>query len=135
MTTRTLGPGSLKIGETATIREWGGECAKVALEPSTSGDDPVPMLDGSNLESEDVTTWELTGTIPDSFEFDSLQVFCIANQGKLLPFAWTPNDAGTVDYSGIVKIRPIAIGGDVKKKNQNDFAFPVSGQPTPGEVV
>ncbi|MBZ4486280.1 hypothetical protein [Microbacterium sp. cx-55] len=132
---RTLGPGSLKIGQTATAREWAGELTKTALTPSTSSEDPTPMLDGSNLSGEDNTTWTLDGTLVDNFDFTSLQNFCIANAGKELPFLWTPNDEGGSDYSGVVKIRPIAIGGDVKKKNTNDFSFPLSGDPTVGQNV
>jgi len=133
--TRTLGPGSLKIGLTGSSREWAGDCTKTALTPSTSSEDPMPMLDGSNLDGEDTTTWSLDGTLVDNFDFDSLQNFCIANAGKVLPFVWTPNNDGGSDYSGSVKIRPIGIGGDVKKKNANDFSFPLIGAPTVGENV
>jgi hypothetical protein len=132
---RTLGPGSLKIGATATAREWAGDLTKTALTPNTSSEDPMPMLDGSNLSGEDTTTWTLDGTLVDDFDYDSLQNFCLANAGQELPFVWTPNNEGGADYSGTVKIRPIAIGGDVKKKNTNDFSFPLSGAPTVGEIV
>lgn len=135
MAIRTLGPGSLKIGETASAREWAGDCTKTTLTPSTSGDDAVPLLDGSELDGEETTTWELGGTLVDNFDIDSLQNFCIANAGVVLPFVWTPNNAGGSDYSGSLKIRPIALGGDVKKKNTNDFGFPLIGQPTVAENV
>ncbi|MDJ1115344.1 hypothetical protein [Microbacterium dauci] len=133
--TRTLGPGSLKIGETGSEREWAGHLTKTALVPSTSSDDPVAVLDGTEVAGEDTTTWALTGTILDNFEFDSLQNFAIANAGKEMPFVWTPNNDGGTDYSGTVRIRPIGIGGDVKKKNTNDLEFPLIGAPTPGELV
>lgn len=133
--TRTLGPGSLRIGEAASSREWGGDLSKTALTPNTSGEDAMPMLDGSNLDGEDTTTWTLDGTLVDQFTLDSLQNWALANAGKLLPFVWTPNDAGEVSYSGVIKVRPVGIGGDVKKKNTNDFSFPLSGAPTVGEIV
>lgn len=133
MATRTLGPGSLKIGETASAREWAGDLTKTSLTPSTSSEDPMPLLDGNNLDGEDTTTWELGGTLVDNWDFDSLQNFCITNAGRILPFLWTPNNEGGSDYSGLLKIRPIALGGDVKKKNTNDFAFPLTGAPTVGE--
>jgi hypothetical protein len=133
--TRTLGPGSLKIGETASVREWAGELTKTSLEPNTSSEDPIPTLDGGQVDGEDSYTWSLKGTLLDNFDFDSLQVFALNNKGKLLPFVWTPNSEGGVDFSGVIKIRPIALGGDVKKKNTNDFEFTLLGDPTPGEVV
>jgi len=133
--TRTLGPGSLKIGATASARAWAGDLTPPALTPSTSSEDPMPMLDGSNLAGEDTTTWTLDGTLVDNFELDSLQNYCIANAGKEEPFVWTPANAGGTDYSGVLKIRPIGIGGEVKKKNTNDFSFPLTGDPTVGENV
>ncbi|SDH16140.1 hypothetical protein SAMN04515691_2986 [Leifsonia sp. 98AMF] len=130
MTTRTLGPGSLKIGETGSSREWAGDLTKTSLSPDTSSEDPIPLLDGSNLDGEDTTAWTLGGTLVDDFDLDSLQAFALENAGKLLPFVWTPNDAATADFSGVIKIRPIGWGGDVKKKNTQDFEFPLIGDPT-----
>lgn len=135
MAIRTLGPGSLKIGATASAREWAGDLTKTTLSPDTSSEDPIPLLDGSNLDGEDTTAWTLGGTLVDNFELDSLQAFALANAGQTLPFVWTPNDAGGVDFSGVVKIRPIGWGGDVKKKNTQDFEFPLIGDPTLGEIV
>ncbi|WP_314148237.1 hypothetical protein [uncultured Leifsonia sp.] len=133
--TRTLGPGSLKIGETGSAREWAGDLTKTALAPDTSSEDPIPLLDGNNLDGEDTTTWTLSGTLVDNFDYDSLQRFALENAGKLLPFVWTPNNTGGTDFSGIIKMRPIGWGGDVKKKNTNDFEFPLTGDPTLAENV
>lgn len=135
MTTRTLGPGSLKIGETGTALEWAGDLTKTTLTPSTSSEDPIPLLDGTDLDGEDTTTWELGGSLVDNFDMDSLQKFALDHAGELLPFVWTPNNAASSDFSGVLKIRPIGWGGDVKKKNTQDFAFPLIGAPTIAENV
>ena len=135
MPQRTLGPGSLKIGVTATAREWAGELTKTSLEVDTSSEDPTPTLDGGEIDGEDTYAYSLKGTIMQSFDFDSLEKFCHENKGKVLPFVFTPNNAGGIDWSGSVKIRPVNIGGDVKKKNTSDFDFPIIGEPTPGENV
>lgn len=130
MATRTLGPGSLSIGPTGTPKEWGGDITKCTLDPSSSSEDDIPYLDGSNESGEDTTTWELGGTITESYDLESLQAWTLENAGLEMPFAWTPNDTGEVTISGTVKIRPIGWGGDVKKKNTRDFTFPLVGQPT-----
>lgn len=135
MSTRTLGPGSLKIGQTATAREWAGELSKCALTVDTSADDPTPMLDGSELAGEETYAYVLALTLQQSYEFDSLEKFCYDNRGVELPFVFTPNNAGSIDWSGTVRIRPVNIGGDVKKRNTSDAEFPVVGIPTPGENV
>lgn len=135
MATRTLGPGSLKIGDTGTEREFAADLSKAGLNVSTDSEDPTPMLDGSNMTGEDTDTWTLAGTLQQSYDFDSLEKFCFDNRGKELPFVFTPNNDGGIDWSGVVKIRPVNIGGDVKKKNTSDFEFPVIGDPLPAEVV
>jgi hypothetical protein len=135
MATRTLGPGSLTIGQPASSREWGGECSKTAITPNTSSEDSTPMLDGSELTGEDTNTYTLDVTVADNFDFDSLQNFSMLNAGKELPFLWVPNDEGGSSYSGMVKVRPIKIGGDVKKRNFNDVSMPITGTPTIGENV
>ncbi len=135
MATRVLGPGSLKIGATASAREWAGSITKCSLTASTTGEDAIPLLDGNELDGDDTTTYALAGSIVDSFERQSLQNFAIENAGKVFPFVWTPSNEGESDYSGSIKMRPISIGGDVKKKNQNDFEFPLIGAPTIGEHV
>jgi hypothetical protein len=131
---RTLGPGSLKIGETGTAREWGGNLTKTALTPTTNSEDDIPLLDGSTETGEDTYEYTLDGTLLDDYDYDSLANFALANKGTELPFVWTPNayDGGT-SYVGTVRISPIAIGGDVKKKNTNDFSFKVIGEPTAEE--
>ncbi|RWZ52936.1 hypothetical protein ELQ90_03095 [Labedella phragmitis] len=135
MSTRTLGPGSLKIGETASAREWAGELSKCAITVDTSAEDPTPMLDGSEQAGEETYAYVLALTLQQNYEFDSLEMFCFANRGKELPFVFTPNNAGGIDWSGTVRIRPVNIGGDVKKRNTSDAEFPIVGEPTPGEVA
>lgn len=132
---RTLGPGSLKIGETGSEKEFATDLSKTALTPSTDSEDDVPMLDGSNMSGEDTTTWALSGTMYQNYDFDSLEKWCFDHRGEELPFVFVPNNAGGIDWSGVIKIRPITVGGDVKKKNTSDFEFPLVGEPIPAEVV
>lgn len=54
---------------------------------------------------------------------NGLQVWCLKNSGKTLPFEWVPNLEGSVKLTGNVVIASIQFGGDVKTKNSNDFSF------------
>lgn len=132
MSTRTLGPGSLMIGETASKREWAGDLTKTELKPKTDSEDPIPLLDGTDEPGSESTTWSLTGTLLDNFDRDSLQSFALDNAGKIMPFVWTPSNTAGTQFSGMITIRPIGWGGDVKKKNTQDFEFPLHGDPTIG---
>lgn len=127
---RILGPGSLTFGEAGTLRQFAGDTTKATLTPSTDSEDDTPMLDGTNESGADTTTWTIGGTIMDKYTLDSLAVWAANNAGKELPFVFTPSTEGSLEVGGVAKIRPIALGGDVKKKNSNDFEFPLVGDPT-----
>ncbi len=128
--TRVLGPGSLAIGEPGSPKQWASEITKVTVTPSTDSEDDTPMLDGSTEDGEDTTTWELGGSILDKYTLTGMQAWAAENKGKKLPFVFVPSEEGSLEIGGVIKVRPIALGGDVKKKNSNDFTFPLVGDPT-----
>lgn len=128
-----LGPGSLTVGVPASAREWGGQLTKCALTPDTSFEDNVPVLSGEELSGDATTTWNLTGTILQDYDLDSLEDFAYQNRLKDLPFVFTPSNAGQREYSGTCTVVPLAVGGDVKTRNTSDFEFRVVGEPTPGD--
>lgn len=130
MAKRVLGPGSLSIGEVATPRQFGGDTSNTQLVPSTDSEDDIPLLDGSNESGEDTTTWSLNGTVLDDYTLNSLAIWCAENAGKELPFEFVPSLDEDMTIGGVVKVRPIGVGGDVKSKNTQDFEFPLVGQPT-----
>ena len=132
---QVLGPGSLKIGETATALEFAAQLTKCALEVSTDSEDDIPTLDGGTLAGEDTDKFSVTGTLLQDYELASLELYCFDNKGETLPFVFTPTNESGVQWSGNLKIRPVNVGGDVKKRNTSDFSFPVIGDPTHGEVT
>lgn len=131
----TLGPGSLKFGETGSPREIAQQMTKAELDPNTTVEDDVHVLSGETVEGEQTTTWSLKGTVNQDFDTDSFEEYCIENAGVKLPFIFTPNSANERLWSGVCRLRPIKIGGDVKKKNSSDFEFSLIGAPLPGDVV
>ncbi len=129
----TLGPGSLSIGEVGP-RQFGAQLTKCLLSPDIKTDDDVYTLDGSVVDGEDTITWTLAGTLLQDYDLDSLEDYCLEHASEKLAFVFVPSDAHHRTYSGVVKIRPVAVGGDIKKKNTSDFTFPCVGQPTPGDT-
>lgn len=120
---RTLGPGSLKIGDTDTEKDFSADVTNTALEPSTDTEDPDNFLDGHSEGGSQTESWTLTGSVKEDFSMDGLQVWCNQHSGEELPFTFIPNKSGTVQWKGKVTIASIQIGGDVKSKNANDFSF------------
>lgn len=120
---RTLGPGSLTIGEPEATEDFAADCINVTLTPDTSSDDALNFLDGSTEAGAQTTSWTLEGTIKENFSTDSLQVWCLDNAGKTLPFTFVPSNEGTLQITGNVTIAPVGWGGDVKAKNDQSFSF------------
>lgn len=129
-----LGPGSLKLGETGSQREFAAQLTKCAIKTNTDTQDDVDTLSGETLEGEETYTYDITGTLLQDFELDSLEDYCFTNRGLKLPFEFTPNNTAARLFTGILKVRPLDRGGDVKKRNTSDFVFRIIGDYTPGEV-
>jgi len=131
-----LGPGSLMIGATGTEKEFAVQTTKTTLTPSVDSEDDINTLDGGTLGGDETETWELTGTIHQSYDANSLLKYCFDNRysktKQALPFKFVPLDEGTQEWSGVIKLRALDIGGDVKKQNTSDFSFPLVGEPTLG---
>lgn len=120
---RTLGPGSLKIGDTDSEHDFSADVTNTALEPSTDTEDPDNFLDGHSEGGSQTESWTLTGSVKEDFSMEGIQVWCNQHSGEELPFTFIPNKSGTVQWKGKVTIASIQIGGDVKSKNANDFSF------------
>ncbi|HZJ81427.1 MAG TPA: hypothetical protein VFC95_01900 [Guyparkeria sp.] len=127
-----LGPGSLIFGSTGG-KEFASQCRTVTLTPETEEEDALPVLSGEELPGDETYTWTIGGTILDDYTMDSLTVWAYENRGERLPFEFIPNDDAetAVAWTGECVIRPIAVGGEVKTRNENDFEFRCVGEPTP----
>ncbi|OZG62688.1 hypothetical protein BLEM_0605 [Bifidobacterium lemurum] len=120
---RTLGPGSLTIGDTGTPKDFSGDCTNVTVTPDTSTDDDITYLDGGTEGGAQTTSWKLEGTLKEDYSADGLQAWCLEHAGETLPFVFVPSDKGTLEINGNTTIAPVAFGGDVKSKNDIDFSF------------
>lgn len=120
---RTMGPGSMTIGEADSAMKFDFDATNVILEPKTDTEDAMTFLDGHTEAGEATTTWAVSGTLKENYGIDSPQVFCFKNQGKSLPFTFAPNKGAALGFKGNLQIAPLSFGGDVKKKNDVSFSF------------
>ncbi|QTF71763.1 hypothetical protein [Arthrobacter woluwensis] len=118
-----LGPGRLTLGAVGTTQEFASQLRSCKLEPSVDTSDPIPVLSGEELPGDDTLTYVLSGSILDDYTMTGLAVWSKTNAGKTLPFEFVPNTADKLMAKGNVVVQPIAIGGDVKERNENDFEF------------
>ena len=106
----------------------------VKLSPDFVEDgDRVEVLSGDVIEPDETTTWALNITAIQDFDDPAgFIAFALDNNGEVVPFVWKPNDvAGSVSYSGTVKVRAVEIGGDVASRNTSDAEWAVKTGPTP----
>lgn len=122
-------------GGTLTLdaQPFGKQMTSVQLEPTvrTEGE-AIETLTGDTLSPEEVTDWVLNlGAIQDFIDPAGFIAFANANAGDEVAFSWKPNASeDSPTYTGTVKVRPVAVGGDVNARLSNSTAWAVTGQPT-----
>lgn len=130
-----LGPGVLTFGETASAEEWSAQLTKCLVEPKTDTEDSIPVLSGEEIGGEDTDSAELSGTILQSYDKDSLLMWAHRHHGEEMTFKFIPNAGAELQVTGRVKIQRLAIGGDVKTRNTSDFTYPIIGNYDLGEIL
>lgn len=124
------GPGILTLGEVGTETDFAASCSSIKLSPKVSTGDQVPTLGGGNVSEEDSTTWTLEGSLFQGFRKEDLIRWCFDHRGEEIPFSFTPSEEfSDYDWTGKVKIQPLAVGGDVRKRNTSDFEMTLTGEP------
>lgn len=106
------------------------QMTSVTLTPSTDEDgEDVETLSGATIEADETTSWTLDmGAISDFNDPAGFIEFARSNAGAIVPFSWQPNATGPT-YDGTVRVRAVAIGGDVKARTTPDTSWPVIGDP------
>lgn len=129
MTIRThkLGPGSLKFGETGSEVEFAVGLRSCAVEPEVDQGDSLSVLSGDELVADDEESYNLTGSLLQTYDKDSLIVWAHVTAGQVVPFTFRPDNDKGLAVTGSVKVRRLRIGGDVKERNTSDFEFPGEG--------
>lgn len=123
MATRVTGPGQLTFGDTTSPQKFDADVTSCKITPKADTDDADEFLDGHSESGAQTVANTLEGTVKDNFGKDSVQVWSWKNAGKTVPFLFVPNNEGEIGVKGNILVAPLAIGGDVKKKNDQDFSF------------
>lgn len=118
-----LGPGTLSLGAVGSTKEFGVALTKATLTPEADDGDTIVVLSGDELIEEGEETWTLEGSVYQAYDADSLIVWCNTHSGETLPFTFRPSTDQPLKATGKVLVRSIAIGGDVKTRNQSEFTF------------
>lgn len=119
---QTLGPGSLTIGKTGEQLDLSCQLSECRVTVDVDEGDIIPVLCGGELVEDDVYTTKITGTVIQDLSAKGVIDYTWRNKGKVVPCTFTPT-TGAARVAGDVKIRPIDIGGEVRKRNTSDFEW------------
>lgn len=112
------------------------QASNVRLEPRTDDNgDTLEVLSGDTITPDDETTWSLVIEAVQDFEDEAGFVnYALQNAGDVVPYSWKPNAVGPT-YSGTVRVRPVAIGGEVNARLSTTAEWPCQQAPTPAYPV
>ena len=133
----TVGPGTLTLGDAGDIAAQVTNMRVEWAESTTSTDD-VPTLDGGAIVGESSTSYAATlaGNVVQDIDANGLVEYTWANKGDEVPFTFVPSTAAGRSVTGVVRVGPITLGGDVKDRTpRSDISWPCVGDPVLGAVA
>lgn len=126
------GPGLLTLG--AGPLDASAQVTACAIEPeeSVETEAAVDVLDGTELPEEETATYKykLTASfLQDALTAGGLVEYTWDNAGVTVPFDFVPNDALAQKVTGELRVIPLKIGGEVKKRATSDWSVRIIGTP------
>lgn len=122
----------LKTGTlTLEAAQFASQATNVRVTPSTDEvGDELETLSGDTIAPDDETTAVLNITAVQDFDDPAGFIrFSWDNAGDIVTFTWQPN-AGTMQATGTVRVRPVEVGGDVNARLTTSASWPIVGLPT-----
>ncbi|HKE75223.1 MAG TPA: hypothetical protein VKB57_16495 [Acidimicrobiales bacterium] len=129
--TTPLGPGTLKLGETATALDVSCQLTAAQVEWDKDKEDDETTLCGDVVPGDTTYTATLSGTLyQDLAVATGVVAYTWENKGQAVPFEFVPNTAAGATVTGTVVVDPITVGGDeMKAKMTSDFEWDCVGEP------
>lgn len=138
--TYKMGPGSLILGALADLLDVSCQMVNARVEPveEVTSTDPIDVLCGETLAAEESATYKfrLKGTLLQDLAAAGVCAWTWEHAGEEHAVTLVPNTTAAREVTGIVRVAPIVIGGDVSKtaRPQSDIDWAFVGTPTFGAV-
>lgn len=127
-----MGDGTFKLGP-AGVQDASCQITNLRVEcsESVSTTDAVPVLCGEVLPAvDDVSlSWQLSGNVVQDIAAADLVAYTWTNAGQQIAFTFVPNTVAARKVTGVVRIVPLTLGGDVKTTPRADFTWQIIGTP------
>ena len=127
------GPGPLEFGPIGGD-QFDASCqvTSMLVDSETDAEDPIHVLCGDTVAGEETTAFTLKATfLQDSLLAVGLTAYTWNNAGVTVAFEFVPNLEAGAKIEGRVTVRPMPIGGEVKKRNTHDIEWAIVGTPVP----
>lgn len=133
----SFGPGTLTLGETATILDVSCQVENAKVAWDANKDDDVTMLCGDILAGSTTLTATLAVTVVQDLATEAgLVMYSYTHRGEAVPFEFVPSTAAGFTVSGNLSMVPVAVGADEPgvKAMTSDIEWSCIGEPvyTPG---
>lgn len=128
-----VGPGVFTAGAAGTLQTFTAQVTKLEVGWSEDSEDAVPTLSGEDLEGDTTYTAELSATVFQDLTPGGMVEWSWTNKGQTFPFSYTPNSSDTdleeATITGTLKVSPIKVGGEPKKRATSDLTWKCVGEP------
>lgn len=125
-----LGPGQLTFGATETLKDFSCQVTNAKIATDADSDDDIPVLCGDVVSGATTNTFSIEASFLQDYDAQGCIAWSWENMNAEVPFTFIPNTAHAMQVDGIVKVLPMELGGDVKKKNASEIEWPIVGTPT-----
>lgn len=129
-----LGPGTLVLDPGADF-DCSAQLKNIRVEwsESTTSEDAIPVLSGEEIAAEESSeyTAKLAGNVLQDLEAAGMVAFTWDHKGEEIPFTFTPRTDAARIVTGVVRVGPLTLGGDVSKtaRPDSDFSWSIVGDP------
>lgn len=138
--TYKMGPGSLILGAGGDLLDVSCQMTNARVEPAenVTSTDPIDVLCGETLDGDESATYtfRLKGTLLQDLAAAGVCAWTWEHAGEQHPVTLVPNTGSGREVTGVVRVAPIVIGGEVSKtaRPTSDIDWAFIGTPAFGAV-
>lgn len=125
------GPGTLTFGDEADRVDFSAQVSKVVISPDDDADDAIDVLNGDQVPGEIRFSAQLEADFLQDFDKNGCIAWSWENAGEVKTFEFIPALAHDARFTGQVVVKPMEVGGDVRKKNSSSIKWDTLGLPKP----
>lgn len=128
-----VGDGTLVLGVDPDDIDFSAQMTNTRIEwnESTTSTAAIPVLSGEELPEEEEASYKATlaGNLIQDIEAAGVVAWSWAHRGEEVEFKFVPRTATARAVTGVVRVAPINLGGDVKQRNRSDISWSCIGFP------